>query len=118
MDVDSQIRDVASELAARRGQTSFEGYLLLREELSSMYPEDRLKLMQFHLQRLQRRLSSAPVSGSTRNRPRPHGPIRIKDYSSHTQIQIVLIHKFKIGDIDKHMDSYTYEFRKVEFEVL
>ena len=69
MDVDGQIRDVASELAARRGQTSFAEYLLPQQRFSSLNPEDLLKLMQNHLLRLQIRieanLSSAPASGST-----------------------------------------------------
>ena len=39
IDVDGQIRDVASELAARRGQTSFAEYLLPQQRLSSLSPD-------------------------------------------------------------------------------
>ena len=53
VDVDSQIRNVASTLAARRGQPSFVEYLLDREMLSSLIPASRLRMMKIHLERLQ-----------------------------------------------------------------
>ena len=69
IDVDGQIRDVASELAARRGTTSFEGYLLPQEALSSMNPERRLQLMRSHLRRLQSRLDANPSANTAEPRP-------------------------------------------------
>jgi hypothetical protein len=53
VDVDSQIRNVAATLAARRGQPSFTEYLLDRNMLSSLIPASRLRMMKLHLERLQ-----------------------------------------------------------------
>ena len=68
MDVEGQILDVAATLAVRAGGiTSSRDYLLCPVRLSSFTPEKRLRLLQAHLSRLQKRL--APDSASA---PRHH----------------------------------------------
>ena len=67
LDVESQILDVATALAASaRLATSLREYLLPPERLAALSPANRLKLLRNHLSRLQNRLSaSAPRQNET-----------------------------------------------------
>ena len=67
LDVESEILDVATALAARaRLATSMCAYLLPPERLAGLSPANRLKLLRKHLSRLQNRLSaSAPRQNET-----------------------------------------------------
>jgi len=67
LDVESQILDVATALAASaRLATSLREYLLQPERLAALSPANRLKLLRNHLSRLQNRLSaSAPRQNET-----------------------------------------------------
>ena len=60
MDVQSQIVQAASVLAARSRMTSMEAYLLPREGLSSLNPNNQLRLLQNHLRRLRETLDAHP----------------------------------------------------------
>ena len=60
MEVRSQIVQAASFLAARSRTTSMEAYLLPREGLSSLNPNDQLRLLQNYLRRLQETLDAQP----------------------------------------------------------
>ena len=58
LDVESEILDVATALAARaRLATSMCAYLLPPERLAALSPANRLKLLRKHLSRLQNRLT-------------------------------------------------------------
>ena len=67
LDVESEILDVATALAARaRLATSMCAYLLPPERLAALSPANRLKFLRNHLSRLQNRLSaSAPRQNET-----------------------------------------------------
>ena len=67
LDVESQILDVATALAASaRLATSLREYLLPPERLAALSPANRLTLLRNHLSRLQNRLSaSAPRQNET-----------------------------------------------------